>query len=57
MVDKMKTDLILFEKFIERLDKDIPIHQIDGSMSEDEVTENIRGILSNYMEDVDDSVE
>ncbi len=57
MVDKMKTDLILFEKFIERLDKDIPIHQIDGSMSKDEVTENIRGILSNYMEDVDDSVE
>lgn len=57
MVDKMKSDLVLFEQFIDRLDKNIPIHYIDGSMSKNQVTENIRTILSNYMEGIHESVE
>lgn len=57
MVDKMKSDLVLFEKFIDRLDKNIPIHYINGSMSKDQVTENIRKILSNYMEGIHESME
>ena len=57
MVDKMKSDLVLFEKFIDRLDKNIPIHYINGSMSKNQVTENIRKILSNYMEGIHESME
>jgi dTMP kinase len=50
LIHNMENDLILFKRFIKRIEKIVPIHYIDGSLTENQVTSEIEKILLRHLE-------
>lgn len=53
-IEIMKKDRKLFDKYLNRIEENIPVHYINASGDEEEVTTQIEKVISKYLEVLDE---